>query len=467
MTVRLFRQKGEITVFLSLILSVTLSLLCVIFESGRAASIKLQKEVAMDAALRSCFGEYNVKLYSIYDLLYIDSSYKAGNADTENVTNHLNAYMQKNLDFAMDKGSLNYFKINVLESEIEGMLLASDYNGLSVYEQAVNYLREYGDLSQIGRIQGISSMLPTTDAGDFYGEWDMVLSQIAAFSIPFYNPSEVVRGLSSAADLQLIGARSKVLSSLSYGSVPSKRSLREGNYKISASNNNLLFTEYLRQKCGSFARPKEYSHLSCELEYLIYGFDTDVSNVKAVINRLIRIFSNNIYESLGSRVGEMKAYAEILVPPPVVPEDPASWAIREELVNLTASSLRYAWAETEAILKVDRLLGGGRVSALNPSSEMISSLLDMPAYPALLGGSGGSGYTYEEYLCAFILSADMTQVRRRFLDILEINIKKSGSKGFEIDGALEYLKARVLSSSIGREYHITREYAYEKKYIKP
>ena len=462
-------KKGEITVFLSLLLSSVLGLLCVTFKSAGNLSVKLQDEIAMDAALRSCFGEYHKELYEKYDLLYIDSSYRVSNPGLENTAEHISEYMQKNLDFDEDFLSTDYFRIEVNDTSLESVLLSSDFGALPIYLQAIDYMNEYGEVSHASKISSLRNDLPYINPPDIFGGWDEALERVNSFGVFFINPAAIVRGFAANGYRQVLDIRQGNDNNLSYNNIPSKRTLMEGNYKsFSAQENEIVFTEYLYQHCGSYIHPKTNTVLSGELEYFLYGYGNDRKNAEMVADRLIRIFSNENLSYLSSDEGrllELHAYAEELVPPPVDPLDPICWIDREALVDAVADSLKYAWAECEGILKVDRLFGGGMLPANSVSTAWILPLREITAYRALLGGSGGSGYTYEEYLVSFFQEIDRKTLCYRFLDTVEMNMRKEGSPGFCVDGCIGYIEACVETNSIfGKEYSITRTYAYEDRY---
>ena len=67
-------KKGSITVFLALILSLLLSLVCTSIESVRMASARTQILNGMDIGLYSVFGQYDKKLLEVYDLFALDGS---------------------------------------------------------------------------------------------------------------------------------------------------------------------------------------------------------------------------------------------------------------------------------------------------------------------------------------------------------------------------------------------------------
>lgn len=61
-------KKGSITIFLALILSLILSLVCASIESVRMAAARTQILNSMDIGLYSLFGQYDRTLLKDYDL---------------------------------------------------------------------------------------------------------------------------------------------------------------------------------------------------------------------------------------------------------------------------------------------------------------------------------------------------------------------------------------------------------------
>ena len=65
------KERGSITLFLALILSLLLSLVCTSIESVRMASARTQILNSMDIGLYSVFGQYDRKLLEEYDLFAV------------------------------------------------------------------------------------------------------------------------------------------------------------------------------------------------------------------------------------------------------------------------------------------------------------------------------------------------------------------------------------------------------------
>ena len=70
------KHRGEISVFLVLMLSVLSSFVIALIMHVRIFISRSEAAYAMNNAVRSCFGEYNKAVYQEFHILLIDSSYK-------------------------------------------------------------------------------------------------------------------------------------------------------------------------------------------------------------------------------------------------------------------------------------------------------------------------------------------------------------------------------------------------------
>ena len=97
------KYRGTITVFLSLILTLMLSLIMAVLESAIYHGERMKTEMIMDMGMDSIFAEYNRMLLSRYDLYFIDTSYGTDRSGMNEVSGHLKHYLEKNCDTS--KGS--------------------------------------------------------------------------------------------------------------------------------------------------------------------------------------------------------------------------------------------------------------------------------------------------------------------------------------------------------------------------
>ena len=147
-------RPAEITVFLSLLLSVLLSFIYILIQSARIEASRYIIEAAMDASLYSCLSEYSKELFERFDLLYIDTAYRSGEGGVDRLSEHLAAYMEENLK----DSSGGLLRIALLDTGIGEVRLASDNEGGNIMRQAVYYMENYGETEHDRRYKELKSM---------------------------------------------------------------------------------------------------------------------------------------------------------------------------------------------------------------------------------------------------------------------------------------------------------------------
>ena len=127
-------NKGSITIFLALILSLVLSLVCASIESVRMAAARTQILNSMDIGLYSLFGQYDRTLLEDYELFALYAGGKE-ELDMASVYDDFQTYMKPVL-------KQNSQKLELLQGGFNGYQLLSDGKGEIFYQQAVQYMRE-------------------------------------------------------------------------------------------------------------------------------------------------------------------------------------------------------------------------------------------------------------------------------------------------------------------------------------
>ena len=134
---------GYLTVFLALTITVLLSLILLLLEGARINAIRMKTETAGNIAVRSVLGEFHRELLRQYDLYFIDTSYGTGAGGTENVRQHLQSYMQKNLN----SGSASAFGLNgdltgtsLSDLTLDACRFAADDRARALREQVYAYM---------------------------------------------------------------------------------------------------------------------------------------------------------------------------------------------------------------------------------------------------------------------------------------------------------------------------------------
>ena len=139
-------KKGSITVFLALILSLLLSLVCTSIESVRMAAVRTQILSSLDIGLYSLFGQYDRILLKDYDLFFLNGSGSQGKLNLSSVYDELESYMEPVL-------KQNSQKLSIKQGGFSGYRLATDQDGEVFFRQVVTYMKK-----TLG-IQGIQNLV--------------------------------------------------------------------------------------------------------------------------------------------------------------------------------------------------------------------------------------------------------------------------------------------------------------------
>ncbi len=90
--------KGYLTVYLSMTITIILSLILVLFQGARIGAVRMKTECVADIAMNSVLAEYSRALYEQYGLLMVDTSYGTGTHSVVNTEEHLGYYVKKNFE---------------------------------------------------------------------------------------------------------------------------------------------------------------------------------------------------------------------------------------------------------------------------------------------------------------------------------------------------------------------------------
>lgn len=109
------RKRGEVTVFLSLILVCVLSLFMGLLESARTAGSRLYLRMAADSSMASVMSLYNRNLWDMYDLMFLE--YESEEAVTQSFAEFFRFYEEQENLYPM---RLSEVKITETESMTAG-----------------------------------------------------------------------------------------------------------------------------------------------------------------------------------------------------------------------------------------------------------------------------------------------------------------------------------------------------------
>jgi len=181
--------RGSITIYLALVLTLVLGLICTVVESGRVSAIKAKTEGITYMALDSSFSEYARPLFEDYGLMFLWSS--QGEFSTG-----LNEYANYNCD--LSKGILSsnadFYGINLSKIEVENISRATDNGGI-VFANEVGHYMKYAAVEDI--LESILSEINIFNQGGKVREF---YDKIADFSDKLTKVEETVGNIKDKID---------------------------------------------------------------------------------------------------------------------------------------------------------------------------------------------------------------------------------------------------------------------------
>ena len=123
------RIRGEITVFLSLILVCVFSLMMGLLESARTAGARLYLQMAADSALFSVMSQYNRNLWDRYRLLFLE--YEAEEDLLASFEQYLGFYLEQD----------QFYPARLEAAEITELVKAGDAGGAFLEQEILSYIQ--------------------------------------------------------------------------------------------------------------------------------------------------------------------------------------------------------------------------------------------------------------------------------------------------------------------------------------
>lgn len=470
------RKKGEITVFLSLVLTIMIALLFQVIETARTNGVRFMTECASDMALQSVLAEYNRELLRQYDLFFIDSAYGSTASDSRLLENHLLNYMNENLSYGALSQKLicDFYDAGCESAIVTKTCCASDRLGEIVEREAVDYMLDLYGLNHIPLFEKEREKVDTERLLDGNVEEKRLDNQakIEAFrkkkrkkleDFSIENPADAVNDQRSPGILvsKVTGADGISQGNCIGEDVLSEREYEEKegflqNEKEANQLEDLIFQRYLIQKCGNYVDRKDNSHLAYELEYIISGNKSDRENLESVVQKLVLLRDAADFAYLMTDSGKC-AEAEALA------DTIAAVILFPELGPLIKMSILFAWSYAEAVNDVRILLSGGRVALLKNSTQWKLGMFDGLRMKTP-GGENAEGLAYHEYLQTLLYFINREERNMRFLDIVELDVRKaSGDSNFKMNMCIHDFEAILyVKSKRGHRINITRLVGYQK-----
>ncbi len=541
------RSRGELSVYLALMLAVMIPLIVTMMNAARISAMKLQVECALDMGMDSMMAEYHRELLEQYDLLMIDTAYEQEFGSLDHTLEHLEGYLSYNLNPDKDVlvwGARDLYGLSIDSLELVRVSRATDDNGKVFRNMVMAYMLErYG----LAYISDAKDLVTTSESANIYNS-DIVAdnyasqAQIDGIRVEETQIRTVERTVQTVSGDEIItqvveeeieetvlvkpqmddptttvaaATHSGILSMVCKGGI-SARTITPSNYVSGRTlirgngvseewkeyNNleeQLLFNEYILEKCGNYIEPKDNSLLCYEVEYILFGTASDADNLEKVATRLLllRGGANTAYFFTDSElVQEARTLAEGLSVITTLPE----------LEPVFEAAIISAWIFAESVVDVRDLFDGKRVPLIKTKGEWRLSLenalsfaLDSasdavsehssgdgnaqgtaPDGAAPEGAAPGSevpsgtassgtgeeertpGLNYKDYLRLMLYTVSLDERTMRCMDVVEMDIRKAeGNASFCLDNCIAAATVQgVFQSRYGYEFLVERNFCY-------
>lgn len=475
------QTKGYLTVYLSLSITIILSLVLALYEGARIGAVKMKTECVADISMNSVLAEYSRQLYEQYGLLMVDTSYGTGSHSIVNTEEHLRNYVQKNLELSLQGRALGrntMLGMYCKDAKITGSSFATDNDGAVLNRQILAYMGADVMGSLVTDVEeNVRSLkesgFDTTDVDELARENQ---EQIDAVELPTIineegeeeqislgNPADTVNSQRGIGALSLaIPDKSRVSDvSVNLSEYVSHREKNKGTGLDDGLDMSLgkraLIEQYYYEKCGYFGAEMDKSLLKYQMEYLAYGEGSDYANLEHVAKTLLfwRQASNMLYLfNCRPKVDAADLMASLLTAVMMVPE----------LKELVKYSILFAWTFAESVSDLRILFSGGRVPLMKSDDTWRLGLEAMFSFRDSDGGDCGEGLYYRDYLRMIVFMTDFDKKTQRLMDIMEMDIRKTaGNAYFRMDHCLDCFRAEIeIGTSYGYGATIERVYGYEE-----
>ena len=477
-------KNGYITVYLSLTIGILLSFIVTIIEGVRIQTIRFQTECVTDIALNSIFAEYNRQVLEQYDLFLIDTSYGHSDPSVERTKSHLLQYM--NMNFILPgQDSVNWYKnltsLHADNASLNKISFVSDSDGETLQYQIIQLMKENSGLSILDDYLSDTDQYKNSESR--YDDLNQdrscnkelingILEELNSNKkkeenpISISNPADSVENMDNHLILDYALSDINQLSQVTINTNEyiSHRQYCEG-YGLREEQkhtNNLLtkqlYYKYLFNKCGFYSNCKENSLINYQIEYVITGVGSDQKNLESVAEKIFKIqyISNMSYLfSSSQKQAEAEELALAIT----------TGIMHPELAQAVKISLLFAWGYAESAKDVRILFDGNKIPIVKTNESWNTPLTQLVTFKSHLGEYKlhKNGRDYKDFLYLFLMIEKQEVVNKRFMDIMEMDIRKTeGNNFFKLDYCIYQLEAEInISSKYGYGNKIVRSYSYE------
>lgn len=485
------KKDAYLTVYVSLIFGIVLSLIMALIEGATIGTARVQSEMTADLGLDSVFAEYNRELLNQYDMFFIDDSYCTANGGIGKIESHLSSYINCNADPTIDcsfPGHTNFLRLTNPYLEIESVSFATDNKGEVWKAQAVEYMKATCGLSALDKIKNelktvndeslatrnifdeISASRKDFDETVDEQEEIVETDQKTDGGFSYTDIVDILDSIKGSGILNLVTNTSKLSGGtinrkeyIKYrqenGNINKGAGLHDGVESPDGLDDELFYNEYILKKFGYFNSQKDVGPLKYEVEYILYGKESDISNLRECASKLlqVRMVSNFIYLNKDTaKKAETGAVALAITALLGIPQ--AEKVLQQIILGV--------WAYAESVVDIRCLFDGGKVPLLKQSKDWtlgLSGILNGAFKSFAKDTSKTTGLSYKDYLRIFLALSNKEDKLLRSLDMVEMDIRQTkGNENFRIDQCVDYMKVNFgFQDARGHEFVFTRMKCYE------
>lgn len=423
-------RKGSVTIFTLLSMMLVISTLLALIEAGRFQKMNKLAELQTQVALESVFAEYNTYLWEDYRILA---------CKLDEVENDLVVYGDATIHEKTT--GINFFQFGVDDVSLKGYTRLTDGDGKAfigavsdymkqnlLYESAKELYEQYKGIKDIQEnsgfdIDAIEDALDELEKEENSEESAGIKKAIDKRMKTKGNPLEGIKDIQKKGILSLVLQDTSKLSkkSIDISNSVSHRQLAESYHPIIKESDwydTVLLQQYLLTYMSHFLEGKEHS-MQYEVEYIVGGKNTEIENLKAVVNKLllIREAANFLYLSTSPQKVEQARVLAIAI---------AGASLNAILIEAVKTALLVAWAYAESILEIRTLLSGKKIALIKSDTTWN---LDLDYITKI--GEGykmakecKNGLDYEAYLGLLLLMESETKLAKRAMDMQEITLQE-------------------------------------------
>lgn len=295
--------------FLSLALTMILSLVFTLLESARLYGLEAQSKMETELLLESKMAEYDTALLEQYHLYFLEAGRK-GEPELSSLEQSLQELGEENL--RAKPGFLKMSYTNLYEMQLENCYItnytmATDDAGAEFRRQAADYVKRTTGIAAIEKLyeKATEAKELTEDNKDIEKKFKAAIQETDTQSglerntkrnsanQKNENPLDYVKELKNKSILSLVVEDVSAVSTqtIDLSDDIAKRTCFTGNGEAQQEDmtTGLFFREYLLKQFSDYRNQSESEVLQYEMEYLIAGKDSDVANLAGVAERMLAI----------------------------------------------------------------------------------------------------------------------------------------------------------------------------------